>query len=568
MDLDCRITVRKYLLVPTPSKLTRKGDQLVVQSPILDITNASTTIPIRCFGDNKAYQKAQLSTAPTRINAHGTAICDSEDDFHYKRGDRFWVIVNGNPKNDEVKVQVINLDENYMTGMIPISHVCWVPNMMGPRKELWTFCGGTRERRQAGPKNSTNMTWTICQDIDGKRATTKTVSIPSKIGVGTTDRRWMSSTESRRYFSRVLMKKMENDNARSNRREHSSASGGESSRWAPSPSQADDVRLIDEIESPAGSPMSEVKEVQGPTSAGTRGFERLQHLKRKTPPSTTSQACEKRYRISVDEDDNCAFDDDDCVFDGDDCEFDDDVQLELHLLERTNPPNPMIEREFNGASPLARMLGWEEPRSTNGILNQTLGGKKLAFSASDPALIQNPTLISEIYHANKTISSPRAIDAERAWRASQCSQQLENCKFLGRWTQRHHHLDPTKCDPTKCQNIFGIEHEHCISLLASFPGPKNPCLLYQNNHLCCVWKEEDRAAMPEVLEFKYSDAKQQAAKGFTKLLDFKKEFDKLAMVNRPTWSPEALFGDDRLGECGLSFWNEIDKDGALAEQVE
>ncbi|PQE15050.1 C6 zinc finger domain protein [Rutstroemia sp. NJR-2017a BVV2] len=471
-------------------------DPKIVQSPMLDITNASTvSVPVRCFNGKEenivcylpkrdfekdssiAYEKAFVSTVPRRVNAHGTAICDSENDFQYKRGNHFWIISSGNPKEGEGEVQVVNL-ENYKTGTIPISHACWFPKMRGPGNEFWTFGGGAMEIRQAGPKNVKRMSWTICQDFDGKRTTTKLVSIPPK-AVETADHHWLTLSESQGFFSRILKRKTEADNALCERQMHSTTSGDEISPcWSPSLSQVDAVEFPDSIESPAGPSISEAEDMQGSKSAGSR-------------------------RTSV----------------------------------------------------LDRIFGRKQTRSAKGKLVQRPDDNELAFSASDPAIVHDPTLIAELYFANKAKQNLRAINAEKKWTASRCNQKLEDCKFVYRWTQSHHHFDPTKC-----QNNFDAKHEHCISLLASFPGRKNGCLLYENDHFCCIWNDADRAAMPDLPGFEYSDAKQQAEKG--KLFDMTKEFQVLVAMNPPKLDATAL-----MNGCGLGFLNDIREDETLAGEA-
>ncbi|PQE19008.1 C6 zinc finger domain protein [Rutstroemia sp. NJR-2017a WRK4] len=448
--------VRFYVLVSKPSKLARSGIRQVVQSPVIDLTKASTvSVPVRCFrgpeenivcylpkrdiekDSSIAYEKACVSRVLRRVNAHGTAICDSEDDFQYKCGNHFWIISSGSPKEGEDEVQVVNL-ETYMTGTIPISHACWFPKMRGPGKELWTFGGGAMEIRQAGPKNVKRMSWTICQDFDGKRTTTKLVSIPPKT-VETANHHWLTLTESQNFFSQILKRKIGADNAICERQMYSTSGDDISPCSSSSASQVDTVEFLDNIESPG-------KSVQRPDD-------------------------------------------------------------------------------------------------------------ELAFSASDPAIMNDPTLIAELYYANKSKQSLRAINAEKEWRASRCNQQLEDCKFACRWIQRHYHLDPTKC-----KNNFDAEHEHCISLLESFPGRKNPCLLFQNDHCCCIWNDADRDAMPNLPGFEYSDVKQRAEKG--KLIDMRKEFQVLVAMNLPKLDTTPL-----MNECGLSFLKEICEDETLAGEV-
>jgi hypothetical protein len=562
--LNCKVKVRFYVLVSNPSKLARSGIRQVVQSPVLDITKVSTvSVPVRCFrgpeenivcylpkrdiekDGSTAYENAFVSRVPRRVNAHGIAICDSEDDFQYKRGNHFWIISSGSPREDEDEVQVVNL-ETYRTGTIPISHACWFPKMRGPGKEFWTFGGGAMEIRQAGPKNVKRMSWTICQYFDGKRTTTKLVSIPPKT-VETDDHHWLTLSESQDFFSRILKRKIEADNAICERQMHSTTSGDDISPCSsPSASQVDAVDFLNTIESPASPSISEAEDMQGSNPPGSRRSKRLHNLKRKASPVTASPAHGKRRRILSDDDEE---EDED-----DDCEFYDAYQSEFDRSKRSISPNQTIELEYNGPSVLDSIFGRKQTNSAKGKSVQR-PDDELAFSASDPAIINDPTLIAELYYANKAKQSLRAINAEKEWRASRCNQQLEDCKFAYRWIQRHHHLDPTKC-----KNNFDATHEHCISLLESFPGPENPCLFFQNDHICCMWHDADRAAMPVVPGFKYSDVKQRAEKG--NLIDMRKEFQVLVAMNPPKFDATPL-----MDGCGLSFLNDICEDETLAGEV-
>ncbi|PQE05984.1 C6 zinc finger domain protein [Rutstroemia sp. NJR-2017a BBW] len=486
--LNCKVKVRFYVLVSKPSKLARSGIRQVVQSPVLDLAKASTvSIPVRCFRGLEenivcylpirdiekvgsiAYEKAFVSTVPRRVYAHGTAIRDGEDDFQYKRGNHFWIISSASPREGEDEVKVVNL-ETYRTGIIPISHACWFPKMRGPGKELWTFGGGAMEIRQAGPKMVKRMSWTICQDFDGKRTTTKLVSIPPKTAE-TANHHWLTLSESQNFFSQILKRKIGADNAICERQIYSTSGDDISPCSSSSASQVDAVEFLDNIESPVRPSISEAEDMQGSKPPGSRStFGRKQ----------TNSAKGKSVQRPDDE---------------------------------------------------------------------------LAFSASDPAIMNDPTLIAEQYYANKAKQSLRAINAEKEWRASRCNQQLGDCKSAYRWIQRHYHLDQTKC-----KNNFDAEHEHCISLLESFPGRKNPCLLFQNDHCCCIWNDADRDAMPNLPGFEYSDVKQRAEKG--KLIDMRKEFQVLVAMNLPKLDTTPL-----MNEFGLSFLKEICEDETLAGEV-
>ena len=47
--LDCRIVVRKYVLVSRPSRWCQKGERTVVHSPMLSISKEVSHVPVRCY---------------------------------------------------------------------------------------------------------------------------------------------------------------------------------------------------------------------------------------------------------------------------------------------------------------------------------------------------------------------------------------------------------------------------------------------------------------------------------------------------------------------------------------
>ncbi|KAH8601648.1 hypothetical protein B0O99DRAFT_501216, partial [Bisporella sp. PMI_857] len=127
--LDCKVSVRKYVLVSRPSKWSQKSCRVVVQSPVLNIRNTDTEIPVKRFSgedDNSVcyllrqdierdashiYDKECVSKAEVRIDAHGVAISDSvsSEELAYKRGDKFWIYVGSSTSQYTTTVPVINL---------------------------------------------------------------------------------------------------------------------------------------------------------------------------------------------------------------------------------------------------------------------------------------------------------------------------------------------------------------------------------------------------------------------------------------------------------------------------
>jgi hypothetical protein len=165
--LDCKVEMRKYVLVSQPTRWRRKGHRVVVQSPMLEIFKSTTHIPVRCFrgeeengvcfleksdiekDSSKIYVKLQVSQTTSWINAHGVALLGSTEkenknfSLEYKRGHRFWIYVGPTTDNYVNSVSVINLD-TFESGIIPIDHVCWYPKIQ-VGQELWTLGGGTRK---------------------------------------------------------------------------------------------------------------------------------------------------------------------------------------------------------------------------------------------------------------------------------------------------------------------------------------------------------------------------------------------------------------------------------------
>lgn len=216
--MDCKIPIRRYVLIARPSKWAQKGDRVVVQSPVQNITNESA-IPVRRFkGDNEnsvcfmpiqdiekddsvAYKNAMVTSKSTLINAHGVALFNSGSGFDYQPGDRFWLFIAADRSRYKNNVPVINL-RTMVSGSVPISHVCWFPKMRGPGNEVWTFGGSIGKRKHSGPNNFTYWTWGICQYLDGQPATTKDIQIPPR-NVDTAEQQWLLSADAQPLFSRM-----------------------------------------------------------------------------------------------------------------------------------------------------------------------------------------------------------------------------------------------------------------------------------------------------------------------------------------------------------------------------
>lgn len=222
--LDCKVEIRKYVLVSQPKRWRRKGHRVVVQSPMLEISKSTTHVPVRCFrgeeengvcfleksdiekDSSKIYGKLQVGQTTTWINAHGVALLDSTEkennnfSLEYRRGHRFWIYIGAVTDNYEKTIPVINLD-TFKSGTIPIDHVCWYPKIQ-VGEELWTLGGETRKMRLSGPGNCSYWSWIVVQDQDGY-ASTRNEQIPNQ-EVEIEGARLLSSTEARSLFERVL----------------------------------------------------------------------------------------------------------------------------------------------------------------------------------------------------------------------------------------------------------------------------------------------------------------------------------------------------------------------------
>ena len=150
--LDCRVKVRKYVLVPCPSRWAQNGERVVVQSPMLKITDSALEVPVKRYngeGQNSVhfipkhdiekdtssiYDNANVSTTESWVDAHGVALFESTlgDNLTYHRGDRFWLSIDTNT-SCEVAVPVVNLSSQmFERGNVRIDQVCWFPKIQGP----------------------------------------------------------------------------------------------------------------------------------------------------------------------------------------------------------------------------------------------------------------------------------------------------------------------------------------------------------------------------------------------------------------------------------------------------
>jgi hypothetical protein len=148
---DCKVAVRKYVLISRPSRWKQKGERVVVQSPMLQISKAVLNVPVKryngeadnavCFipkqdiekDTSSIYDKAKVSTAISWVDAHGVALFNSSphDQIAYRHNVRFWICIGANTNEYDETIPVINL-RTYVKGNIRIDQVCWHPKVQGP----------------------------------------------------------------------------------------------------------------------------------------------------------------------------------------------------------------------------------------------------------------------------------------------------------------------------------------------------------------------------------------------------------------------------------------------------
>ena len=140
---DCKVEVRKCVLIANPSRWKQKGPRVIVYSPI-HVPTATSLVPVKrfsrgeedtvCFmprGDiekrtSKIYEKLEVSIASMFIHAHGMAIVDGlNDGFQFSKMDMFWIHIGSDIEHYKTTstVPVINL-RTFEEGVVDAEHVC------------------------------------------------------------------------------------------------------------------------------------------------------------------------------------------------------------------------------------------------------------------------------------------------------------------------------------------------------------------------------------------------------------------------------------------------------------
>lgn len=216
---DCKVNVRKYVLIAAPSRLGQKGQRVVVQSPMIHIPKSATHVPVRRFhGEEEnsvlfipksdiekdssiVYERVKVLKSTTYVDAHGVALYDSapSSKFQYKKGHKFWICISASA-DEGTEAPVVNL-ETFKEGMIPIDKVCWYPKIR-TADGLWTPGGPTRRLKLAGVKKFNFFSWVIWQSLDsGERTIKASISIPAKDEC-TGEVRHLDLAESRSLFEK------------------------------------------------------------------------------------------------------------------------------------------------------------------------------------------------------------------------------------------------------------------------------------------------------------------------------------------------------------------------------
>ncbi|KAK6603465.1 hypothetical protein H4I96_06233 [Botrytis cinerea] len=125
-----------------------------------------------------AYKNLGIAMEATQMDAHGMAWIQSDSEFDYQPGDRFWLFITAKGDDYENNVPVINL-RTMETGSVPISHL-----------------------KLHGRNNFTLWIWGICQYLDGQPATTRYIQVPEK-NVDTDEQQWLKSSNAESLFSHI-----------------------------------------------------------------------------------------------------------------------------------------------------------------------------------------------------------------------------------------------------------------------------------------------------------------------------------------------------------------------------
>ncbi|ATZ50825.1 hypothetical protein BCIN_06g03040 [Botrytis cinerea B05.10] len=568
--MDCKSLIRRYVLVAQPSKWAQPGHRVVVQSPVLNIANESL-IPVRrfegkdensvCFmpvqdiekDGSIAYKNLGIAMEATQMDAHGMAWIQSDSEFDYQPGDRFWLFITAKGDDYENNVPVINL-RTMETGSVPISHVCWFPKMRGPGNEVWTFGGNIRKLKLHGRNNFTLWIWGICQYLDGQPATTRYIQVPEK-NVDTDEQQWLKSSNAESLFSHIY-KSMTKDCQQI---------------ISPvlSPLRATNCSILPKgLHTPPISPcMGHPRPLNEDTNFTPRlastelnsAWKNIMNLASKgTPrPIRSSLIHPQRILSSPDRRKFRRTDVNDSRsglghFDSTARSSNRSPSLTMENSNFRVPNDDLMElladRDGGGIRCALRLLDWTRKQVEE---SRAKDADHARLSAAHPLLRSNPTILFERYQTKRNLSAITEL----------CDRGKDDCEWSLRFTSKHHHPDQKKCTITKKIR----EHEHCISSLRPLPSRAGPCLLIEGaqEHQCCTWDDKDTkdlsVAVKEFDNVKIMEAKDNCTLSDEKGIEIPDQFiDESKKIKEEKWIPPHLFEELYDGE-GKWLRDELDK---------
>lgn len=525
---DCKVTVRRYLLVREPSQWGYPNfDRAVVQSPVLTIDSVSS-VPAKRLTDNyededaicfldpqdfvndsaKIYWRLKINRRYYETEAHGVALYDSppEDDFQYTSGDPFWIHIGPDTSEYETTVPVINL-HTYKHGIVPIKSVCWYPKVRGPGKEIWTLVGEKGILKHAGRKNFSRTSWAICQRLDGSAPTFKH-QIISGYAARTIE---LLSTERRVLFERMYKfltasETMETDKGKT-------ATPLITPSCSISSDQEKSINNMDILEGspsvqgtePLSSPIMQNTETlcspnfrKGTLEMTTRKDPSLQlHGSSKRPWMPFKKPlCSMHQMTRINEDQErslekarstaCKALPPQRILGSDEASY----SSELPIMGSHDLIGPRILSDFSRAD---QELGDDgDVRITKDCQN-----KPQYFSVIDPTLVNRTTSIYELHQEHNAYQSRHKQDRLLA---RLCSRTQHDCPYSNQFPYKHYHSSGSKCHSPLITD--GKPHVHCLTRQRDQPGQAGDCILSttpSTMHSCCCGRMKNCAGwtMPQ-----------------------------------------------------------------------
>lgn len=526
--LDCKVKVRKYVLVSQPSRWKQRGDRVVVQSSMLTIPNNVTHVPVKRYNgeeqnsvcslprediekdSSSVYEKSQVATTVSWVDAHGVALVDNSisDEFKYRRNDKFWICIGSKTNDYTATVPVINLRTSE-SGVISIDHVCWYPKIRGPDNELWTPGGIVWALKLCGPKKFTYFSWVICQrlptatvtSIEDLATTTKSPQVPTR-DVQVKDTTLLSVTESRELFEKRLRfmdisgrfrcipspeaflspsntpsvstlpwspsldqpwRQKERENGRLNTLTGMQQDGSDQGLWG---------RILAMV------PKSEKETGYILKNSPIHPQELLKTQPKASQRQSSIESCPSLQ----------------------DCESVDDDPSECVTVTGSGSSTPRNSYSSGPITPDIKDLAAAD------ILLDIFHDKttRSAISVTSPSISSNTNSIYDAWQRNKPRYNPLLEGL--------CDQGDAKCQYNTMFPCKHYHSPPAKClivnPELKPASPYSSSHhpprstkphECCISRLSPFPSGAGSCMLSSlpsRNHICCCWAASELDGMP------------------------------------------------------------------------